>query len=112
MDKLNTHSYDGKIKYEEPRVEYDKEIFNQFLSRLKDGNAIRMANCILSKNGNLDRSNNIDAMNILMWIISRELNDDVFAVLEEQLSDAMTKGPCPEGRTTRLFQVYNIIKNE
>jgi len=40
-----------------------------------------------------------------------EQNDleDVFVYLEEQLSDVLTSGSCPQGRCKRLYQVYLIF---
>ena len=109
---LNTHSYDGKLsgKFNDS-VPYQKDIFDLWYNKLTDNNAKIMAKNIEKCIGqNFDDKNNIDALSLLMYIIQQELTDDIFKILEEQLSDTLISGQCAQGRTTRLFQVYNLIQ--
>lgn len=108
----NTHTYDGKLnkifKHDTP---YNKEMFDVFYSRLTSPNAKKMSK-IIEKNGsaNNDKANGINALSLLMYIISKDVKGDIFKNLEEQLSDILTSGQCAQGRTTRLIQIYNLIK--
>ena len=111
MNKLNTHSYDGTLSFNEDIIEFDENVYNDFFKKLTNPHAKKMAESIKNKQGNNDTSNNIDALNIFTWVISQKMSDDVFKLLEEQLSDTTTRGPCPQGRTTRLFQIYLILKD-
>jgi len=65
---------------------------------------------------NYDSSNDLRADDILYLCYELYLNDtvaassggkpsDLLSILADQLHD-MSTGPCPPGRTTRLFQVY------
>jgi hypothetical protein len=65
------------------------------------------------RQGNNDKINNINAEDLFVRVfrlVKKLKNDFVYEMLAEQLSDLRT-GPCPQGRTSRLYQVYNTLLN-
>lgn len=110
--QTNTHTYDGKLKqiFKED-TPYDKKTFDNFYEKLTNENAKKMAKIIeQNSNENNDTANNINALSLLMFIVSQDLKGDVLNILEEQLSDTLTSGQCAQGRTTRLLQIYMLLK--
>lgn len=135
--QLNTHFYDGKLpKNNEPinklreadqeSLKTDKiDLFNWLVEKIKNRNntyytttAVRSIDMIrdnIHMGPNNDTSDNIYACDVLYLIIQKikDMNekdlDDVIIFLEEQLSDIVTSGSCPAGRTKRLVQVYLIF---
>ena len=88
--------------------ESDKEaLFLNLITRLTSVDAIKMVQLIM-KGGveNYDVSNNANASDILADICTIPLEKKEISLLEEQLEDNFKLGQCPQGRTTRLFQLY------
>lgn len=111
MEKLNTHYYDGKLNAQINIENYDEHMFNSLYKRIKNPLALRMLDLMKrDMNGNRDTCNNINAMNILMSIIKLNPSNEYISILEEQLADTLISGSCPQGRTTRLWQIYISIK--
>ena len=59
---------------------------------------------------NQDTVNLIDWSNLFADILSHKGLDDVFSFVEEQLSDARRMGPCAQGRSTRLLQIWTAMQ--
>lgn len=131
---LQTHYYDGKLK-QHPLIKgvsqctasnkQKRVIFNNLSQQISQSTKIKgvhkktaqksIRNIIASigKQPNFDPSNNLSADNLL-FLICEHLErlddpDDVLIYLSEQLSDIITSGQCPPGRSTRLWQVYIIL---
>ena len=130
---VNTHTYDGKLKdavklhanlLQETHV-IDISIKKDVLEKLKHmiekcdasgyiPGAVRALNLIISnceQEPNYDSSNDLWAEDLL-YLIDQKINDDIIPTLAEQLSDIVTSGKCPPGRTTRLWQVYQLLYDE
>lgn len=130
MQKLNTHHYDGKLT-ETVKLHINEitaaslcpsEIKLAAFSDLKDRlNTLHMSliannmfDCIVSSYenkgrnspANYDPTNNLHADDLLYMCCTRVdiYGDDFCNILIEQL-EGMSTGNCPQGRTTRLFQV-------
>lgn len=59
---------------------------------------------------NYDNANNVYADDILAEIcviIIKTKNKLIIDLLLEQMNDMYNTGQCPQGRTTRLYQLYN-----
>lgn len=120
----NVHEFDGKIPmkldflYEENQIQ---QIVNdaEFLTRMQNDARI-MINKVLLENTekNLDFLNNhIDARQLFVALLSKiskisNEEDKQFysSLLEEQLCDMKNLGPCPQGRTIRLWQLYQTLE--
>ncbi len=58
---------------------------------------------------NYDRTNGLYADDVLYLVckhIYETMNMEALQYLSEQLSDIITSGQCPQGRSTRVFQVF------
>jgi hypothetical protein len=78
-----------------------------------EGTKLIMAN--IDQDGNLDRTNNKRAEDILVYIAQflLEKDDSLLSLVEEQMQDMVQLGQCAQGRTTRFWQIYMLIpKNE
>jgi hypothetical protein len=114
----NVHIYDGQLKgmffRESTWSDAQKvTIFNYFKKQISNTDAIACVEMItndLQSGRNFDVSNQIDASDVLVHILKLSvLTDDMISILEEQLADCNKLGQCPQGRVTRLIQVYNIV---
>lgn len=116
----DVHEFDGKIPMKLEKT-YTKEevrgIFHDagFLKTMKP-EAQRMAHCIMTENSadNMDPKNHhMDARQLLVALLDKisHLPDQssFHPLLEEQLSDMFHLGPCPQGRTIRLWQLLQSI---
>lgn len=113
MEKLNTHYYDGKWIEEKNRVfkldgpidnidiEIIKNEIREFLSGCKATQALKM----LEKIGATDSANQITSGELLHRVWRKVKNNpEANQLFIEQLAD-IASGSCPQGQTTRLFQV-------
>lgn len=118
-DKINVHEFDAQLKYT-PQNNFTKEkkteMFQKFKSELIDLNVKK--NCILGleliilgldDNSNYDDKNKCDASDILADILNKDYSELIF-LISEQISDMYILGRCPQGRTTRLLQIWNMFK--
>ena len=134
---LNTHDYDGKwlenyikiknsykdkdiMSFDETITDIEKELSN-FCGKIKDNllvqfnsyhpHIIRCITLLKSKQGNNDSANKVSVEDILpyVWTNIKQFDPDGQFVFYEQLSDIITSGSCPQGRTTRLFQLMDLI---
>lgn len=119
---MNVHEFDGKwsLQLESIPVSIKTVMFNRLLSFIKDGdtngvNGIHLVVSDTQNSSNYDTINKIYADDILAHICLRLNNVDhkilesTLFLLIEQMSDMYLTGRCPQGRTTRLLQVYNQL---
>ena len=118
QNKINVHKFDTLLKYNQQNTftkEQKEEIFKKFKSDILDLNVNQ--NCIygleliisgLNNNTNYDDKNNCDASDILADILTHDYID-LISLICEQLSDMYLLGKCPQGRTTRLLQIWNMF---
>ncbi len=113
---IDVHQYDGKLTIRLDQNFSKEEKLKQigtFVPKIKSsvagstiyliGNAL-----ITDSKDNYDDKNNIDASDILANILSRDY-DKILNLLEEQLIDIYNLGQCPQGRTTRLWQILQLL---
>ena len=119
-DKINVHEFDAQLKYT-PQNNFTKEekkkMFEKFKSEMLDLNVEQ--NCIsgldliiygLENNTNYDDKNNCDASDILADILNKDYSELIILICE-QIGDMYLLGRCPQGRTTRLLQIWNMFRN-
>ncbi len=117
---LNTHEYDGK--WFEPL----KEVLNNYTqlpSSIPAANFTQeqqyYVNMILNdQSGNVDLVNNTDAKTLLFILFdclekiklksTPEEYTAIWNIAMEQITD-IANGPCPQGRTTRIFQLIAAL---
>lgn len=119
----NVHEYDGKIhiklgsSYTRDEM---KKVMNDagFLQKMR-GDARSMLSNIMVETSekNVDHLNNsVDARQLLVALVYKistlpEEDRVLFAnLLEEQLCDMKNLGPCPQGRTIRLWQLFQSLE--
>jgi len=112
---INVHTFDGKLKNLIDIKKYDnyykKNVFDKLLTSLSDIYAIQTLNNITNdmynQNGqNYQLENDLDASDILVNILThKNFSNDLFEILNEQLSDTSKYGLCNSGRITRLLQI-------
>ena len=124
MKMRNVHEFDGKIpmkmdsKYTDDKV---KKIINdaEFLKKMRH-DAQGMAHQIMTENSerNIDHLNHhMDARQMFVALLDKiaSLKDPgdkelFYLLLEEQLCDMKNLGPCPQGRTIRLWQLLQSLE--
>ena len=113
-EKINVHEFDTQLKYT-PRNNFTKEekkkMFEKFKSEMLDLNCISGLDLIISgleNNTNYDDKNKLDASDILSDILSQDYSELVLLICE-QIDDMYSLGRCPQGRTTRLLQIWNMF---
>lgn len=110
----NVHIYDGTLKYVETKSyssETKKYLFSLLYDILQYQQAKDMLAMIANDQSVIDHSNHVNASDLLADILSHRMSTDVLLILEEQLVDNYLLGQCPQGKTTRLMQVYDIVKS-
>lgn len=116
----DVHVYDGQLQNiftqtltREVNEDDIVEHVNDILDKLKSQEAKNCVNLILSQTGNIDNANNVNAFDVLIEVclLLHEMkeSEDVLNLLDEQLADCYMLGQCPQGRTTRLIQIYQIL---
>lgn len=116
MEKLNTHYYDSKLLIDFPipiipdRIEFAKSmqaLYTVLVPILTPG-ARNNFLAIAQGQGNYDNANNLYADQLLyacyLLLVNKNFDKDLLVQLAIQL-DEMSSGMCPQGRTTRLYQV-------
>jgi len=121
MRNLDTHYYDGKLKnyfdYVISKIEYVPISFDITISEMKDycknnnlNDAYNTLTLLESKKGNYDPTDNINSELLLNYIWYKiKHNPNEYMYIFEQLGDITTSGPCPQGRSKRLFQVIKSL---
>lgn len=123
MKMRNVHEFDGKVPMKMGSIYGDREmkkIINdaEFLKKMRH-DARWMAHQIMTDNNekNIDPINHhMDARQMLVALVDKIANiqdqedKELFhLLLEEQLSDMKNLGPCPQGRTIRLWQLLQSL---
>lgn len=121
----NVHEFDGKLPIQE-RTFYTQEEMKKivddagiFLQGMRV-DARLMTDKIIheGKETNMDTvNNNADAKNMFLRVLQRistiqDKQDQkcFYNMLEEQLCDMKNLGPCPQGRTVRLWQLLQCLE--
>lgn len=123
MELLNTHTYDGKWKEQLTEV-LSKCGGVQTLAQLPDfmlvpGPHRAFVDMLMSPDGaNMDSVNGVNARDLFILLVLRldelkkKYTENEFTAIHnlsmEQIAD-IANGPCPQGRTTRIFQVLAAI---
>ena len=119
----NVHVYDTKLKdvYDhrsEIKISNNgkKKLITKLSTLVKSPEAKKMLNIIIEDIGNplgpnFDTANKIDCTDVLCSILIRKMSRVILNLLEEQLKDNYNLGRCPQGRSTRLLQIYQVCKN-
>ena len=95
-----------KIFTKDEKIEQIKQLVPKLTNPLAKSMLYTMGKTIIeSGEENFDDQNNIDASDILANILSKNY-DEILELLEEQLIDMYNLGQCPQGRTTRLWQIF------
>ena len=118
QNQINVHEFDTQLKYTTQNnftKKEKKEMFETFKSEMIDLNMEKR--CIygleliisgLEDNTNYDDKNNCDASDILADILNKDYKELTF-LISEQIGDMYILGRCPQGRTTRLLQIWNMF---
>lgn len=114
----NVHEFDGKIRIKTTCNEIEKHVFEDFLKRPLNPRAKEMALDIIqdSSTKNRDDINQADAKMVFYELLEKiqsqkpEDKESMYLLLEEQLADSQTLGPCAQGRTIRLWQLLKCFE--
>jgi hypothetical protein len=111
---IDVHTFDGKLVglfQDHSYTVSDISKISDIKDRLRGISKSIYDEILRGGSGNYDPLNNLDARNMLMYIIENiELdNSGIIAILDEQLADIVELGSCPQGRTTRLLQVCECL---
>ena len=123
---IDVHTFDGKWNHDittKHNLEYKEKIFNVLLEEVKKigtDDSIKGLTLVIEntqKQPNYDCSNKLFADDILVEICiklsaidNEDHRNDILRLLSEQMCDMYKLGQCPQGRTTRLIQVWNSIR--
>jgi hypothetical protein len=131
MSLINTHEHDGKWKEQLEEVlkhfpdgcqKIQNSIPEKFVARFTPQQQV-FINMLMGDQGNFDSINNIDAKKLALLTFTKllELSESpnyteheftlIWNLTMEQITD-IANGPCPQGRTTRIFQIlYSLVSN-
>lgn len=113
---INTHYYDGKWNVDFVNYKISHEDFIECISEINNKfncESIRkVSNLVLTDlKNNWDPSNNISFEYICIYVWNKvKSNEDLLPLFKEQYQDILN-GTCSQGRTTRLYQIYLIVKD-
>ena len=129
----NVHKFDGKLQNiytpqdngsenmtnsmkKEFLLNFIEDIFNSYKINLSGPITLFIKGLEDGNNSNFDESNNIDSCDLLIDILivldKKELlkpGEGLLELLIEQLDDFVSLGQCPQGRSTRLLQIWQLI---
>jgi hypothetical protein len=108
----NVHNYDGTLA-NPVDITYNSDIKQMLLNKvliILDNPVSKMMASKIINEETVDNSNQISTANLLADILVRKMTIDIFLLLEEQLSDNYLLGQCPQGRSTRLLQIRNMLE--
>ncbi len=118
----DVHYYDAQWKHNintrfniANKFKLFKWLYNNCIKLNKTENGIKGLELVINdtqKYPNLDNANKIYADDILAEIcihLMKTKNKIIIDLLLEQMNDMYNTGQCPQGRTTRLFQIYNTF---
>ncbi len=111
---LNTHYYDGSLKFDKNQcksalnfIQIIEEIKKDIINNKKKKEIMRTLQLlVVDRRNNFDTHNKINVEDLLpyIWEIIKKYDQTAKNVFYEQLIDITTKGPCAQGRVTRLMQ--------
>ncbi len=112
----DVHHYDGKLPIilekiftKDEKLDLIKLLVPKLTNPLAQTMIYKIGKTIIDDGtDNFDDQNNIDASDILANILSKNY-DEILELLEEQLIDMYNLGQCPQGRTTRLWQILKFL---
>lgn len=105
----NTHFYDGKlpeINIQTPDKSLVKTI-QEIKLQFSDQRVHKCLDLFLQKD-NYDQLNKLDA-GILLRVVWARLPPELMECFRDILIEIIEKGPCVQGRTIRLYQLYISI---
>lgn len=120
----NVHEYDGKLpiynktSYTDDEMKKIVDDAQNYLRKMRIDARIMVDNILSEgKEKNTDTlNNNADARKLLIAVLQRisclpdkEDQTCFYNMLEEQLCDMRNLGPCPQGRTVRLWQLFQSL---
>ena len=129
----NVHIYDGKLTSlytpqnngsksmtnsikKDFLLNFIEDIFNSYKKNISKPINLFIKGLEDNNNSNFDKSNNIDSCDLLIDTLivldKKELlkpGEGLLEVLIEQLNDFVNLGQCPQGRSTRLLQIWQLI---
>lgn len=121
----NVHEYDGKIPIKVSKVYNETEIQRivndaGFLSNMcMDAKHMNSELLLFGNRGNYDPLNqHTDARQLYVALLEKifqlpsEDQSLFHLLLEEQLCDMKRLGSCPQGRTIRLWQLFQCLEEE
>jgi hypothetical protein len=121
---LNTHFYDGKIeecykgilvskKDNVPAEKIVENLMKMYGSGPLESPLRASLEALASNSGNYDSTDHIDARELFFVCYEKILeifpDGKVDSYIFEQISDIMISGPCPQGRSKRMFQLYMCL---
>ena len=115
---IDVHTFDGTwgnnyIKINDLNNDEKGSLITDFKNKLKNPVAKHMINIIMNSSiGNYDNANETNVVDILTDILLKDTSG-IIDYIEEQLIDCFMLGQCPQGRTTRLYQIWlSLYGNE
>jgi hypothetical protein len=122
---INVHIYDGKWKHDikttaspdEKRILF-RLLYADMESLDVDPDSLKGLVTIIDDIGlraNYDTENSVWAEDILVEILKKTIGSslenrrDILINISEQLADMYRLGSCPQGRSTRLYQLYLVF---
>jgi len=123
--KLNTHYYDGKLKERYQELQQDNlasslsisetlEEIRTLIKEVKHPQRVKLYRMLQKlqhdNQGNYDAKNQIHVKDLLplVWAHVKDYEVGAQMLFLEQILD-IYRGPCPQGRTTRLLQCVEIL---
>lgn len=114
----DVHEFDGKYRIEGlVDVENRDDLIHTFSSRPLNPHVRLMLDKLLNLQDpqNYDPLHACKAIDLLLSLLHKisllpeNDREEWFLLLEEQLSDMIRLGPCPQGRTARLWQLHTSL---
>lgn len=116
---MDVHRFDYSYKDQplEPStltLNEKRDWIDRLMERMTNQAAIHGTRLIIAnigQTGNMDHTNQKAAEDILVLLAKHVLEKDheFLPMIEEQLQDMVQLGQCPQGRTTRLWQLYKAL---
>lgn len=116
FDTHLTKLYDSKSETHHD-LQTKVKLFSTVRNQLKRERAKHMLDVIMNdmkhntgtSTKNYDPSNKVNCTDVLAAILTKKDNSFIIPLLDEQLEDMYNLGQCPQGRSTRLLQLYILF---
>ena len=111
----NVHVFDGEIRneYKQQHTFISTDLWleiSNFYYKLTHPMAKESVKMIMvDQEHNYDPTNDMNASDILADIAIKISDEEVDNYIQEQIADIFLLGRCPQGRTTRLFQIWRAL---